>query len=422
MTGAKPGLAIESPRLRAFDRAVARADPRALDARWGALARAGVPLVEPIPGTRRKLLVTFVWRNPPARAVPSIFASVGTILRTELALLPLPSRAAWYRSFRIPAHARVSYGFSPRPTPEPSDPGSSWATYMRSVIPDPLNGRRIDFPRDPNDPDDHELSQSVVELPGAPSARWSRPGPGGEFTEQHRVFRSRFLPKERSVWVELPSGFDPARTRYNLLVAFDGLLYRSTIPTPTIVANLVSAGRIGPTVVVLVGNAPSARVAELAGNPRFVDFLARELWPWLRRRFGLAVPASRVVLAGSSLGGVASAYAAYCRPRIFGNVLAQSGAFPWPVQGPRGVPTPLARLYAHRPRLPIRFYLDAGTLETVVVPGMAVSLLGGVHHLRDVLEAKRYPVTYAEFAGGHDYSCWNVTLADGLIALLGTRP
>ena len=73
------------------------------------------------------------------------------------------------------------------------------------------------------------------------------------------------------------------------------------------------------------------------------------------------------------------------------------------------------------PRRSTRYYLDAGTHETVVPPGGVGSLLGGVRHMRDVLVARGYPVTYAEFAGGHDYACWRGTLADGIIALLGTR-
>jgi enterochelin esterase family protein len=77
--------------------------------------------------------------------------------------------------------------------------------------------------------------------------------------------------------------------------------------------------------------------------------------------------------------------------------------------------------YARVPKLPLRFYLDAGTQEVSVTGKMPVSLLGSVRHMRDVLEAKGYPVAYAEFEGGHDYACWSGTLADGILLLLG-RP
>jgi len=67
-------------------------------------------------------------------------------------------------------------------------------------------------------------------------------------------------------------------------------------------------------------------------------------------------------------------------------------------------------------RPPLRFYLDVGTFENGFKdPCMLVAN----RHMRDMLSAKGYPVTYAEYVGGHDYPCWEITLPDGLLALVG---
>jgi enterochelin esterase family protein len=43
-------------------------------------------------------------------------------------------------------------------------------------------------------------------------------------------------------------------------------------------------------------------------------------------------------------------------------------------------------------------------------------------HMRDVLLAKGYEAHYSQFAGGHEYLNFRGTFADGLIALIGTKP
>jgi enterochelin esterase-like enzyme len=48
------------------------------------------------------------------------------------------------------------------------------------------------------------------------------------------------------------------------------------------------------------------------------------------------------------------------------------------------------------------------------------SILEPSRHMRDVLLAKRYEVHYQENVGGHDYLSWRGSLADGLLALMGT--
>lgn len=411
---------VSSRRLRAFQRACARGGPRAFDRNWRDLTRHGLPLIERVPGHRDRRLVTFLWRPVGRVTAPSLYTPVGGFSRADTELHSLGTGGVWYRSCSLDPRTRASYGFSPRPLPDLAAGEKAWNRYMRSVRYDPFSSSNIHFEKDPDDPSDYALTLSVFELPRAPRPRWQRPTRVSYWTEEHLRLRSRRLRNVRSVWVYRPADYRRG-ARYNLLIVFDGPVYRESVPTPRIVENLVAAGRIAPTVVVVLGNARGARTRDLFLNPALPAFLAHELLPWLRHRYALKTRASGTVLAGSSLGGLASADAALRYPGLFGNVLAQSGAFQAVRPRKRGSSVSLMQRLARAPRLPLRFYLEVGTHEEAVGTGMTVSLLGSVRHLRDVLQAKGYPFEYAEFQGGHDYACWRGSLGDGIEYLLGHR-
>src|SRR5262249_36594892 len=147
------------------------------------------------------------------------------------------------------------------------------------------------------------------------------------------------------------------------------------------------------------------------------DFLAHELLPWARERYAITSDPARIVVAGSSYGGLAAAYAGFRHPEVFGNVLSQSGAFWWRPEADAEHEW-LIHPFVASPRLPLRFYRDVGVFENGFKDP---SILVANRHLRDVLRAKSYPVAYAEYVGGHDYPCWEITLPDGLLALAGNE-
>ena len=80
----------------------------------------------------------------------------------------------------------------------------------------------------------------------------------------------------------------------------------------------------------------------------------------------------------------------------------------------------MAKQFLASSKLPVRFYLAAGTFE-IDREGVGGGILETTRNLRDVLRAKGYEVQYQQFVGGHDGLSWRGTLADGLIALLGSR-
>jgi enterochelin esterase-like enzyme len=78
----------------------------------------------------------------------------------------------------------------------------------------------------------------------------------------------------------------------------------------------------------------------------------------------------------------------------------------------------MAKQFIASPKLPLKFYMDAGSFEFDSL-GTGGSILETSRHMRDVLQAKGYTVDYQQFVGGHDYLSWRGTFADGLVDLLG---
>jgi enterochelin esterase-like enzyme len=289
---------------------------------------------------------------------------------------------------------------------------------------DALNPHQFRFPPDRTDPADRPYWASVLELPEAPAETWSlsRPGvPRGSVL--HTTLRTAALGGRRHVTVYRPAA---RHELLALLVVFDGHLSRTALNIPTTLDNLIAAGRIPPTLAVFV-HAPSGarRFRELRPSNALRHFVTHELMPWACRRFPLTHDPNRRVIAGSSLGGLAAAYIAMIAPHLFGNVIAQSGAFWWPAS-PSQRSQWLIRAYADRDALPIRFYLDVGDHETDSPRDDELDQLTVNRRLREVLVDRGYQVTYTEYVGAHDYINWRRTFGDGLLAsgfggLLGWR-
>src|SRR5688572_9725604 len=172
------------------------------------------------------------------------------------------------------------------------------------------------------------------------------------------------------------------------------------------------------------------------------DFLAKELVPWVRSHYNVTKDPKQTVVTGYSAGGLASTYVALRHPHVFGNVLSLSGAYWWSFEHHGGVCGPrcpdsggrggdesndsttegnsLVKDFIASPKLPLRFYLAAGTFE-IDREGTGGNILEATRHLRDVLRAKGYDVHYQQFVGGHDGVSWRGLLADGLMVLFGPR-
>jgi enterochelin esterase family protein len=153
---------------------------------------------------------------------------------------------------------------------------------------------------------------------------------------------------------------------------------------------------------------------EMVRNPPFLNFLTQEILPWVRHNHNITSDPTQTIVGGSSQSGLAAGLTALHHADIFGKVIMQSGAFKWNPEFGNNIPAGqeeewLAHEFASRPMLRLQFYIDVGQFEDFLTIN---------RNMRDVLQAKGYPVHYQEFYGGHNVLCWRKTLADGLIALM----
>ncbi len=415
---------VESPRIQALKSALENDDRAALDDFWMRAAGEGTPLIEPIEGDDDHSIVTFIWRGGTELQTVVILANKFTDASIFDASImeQLADSDVWYRSYRIRSDWRASYKLAPILISDadhslgayasrlvqraiavgsrvPRNILEQWWGAVEQAVTDPLNKNRFQ-------------DYSVVELPHAPVQHWLNPHhdvPVGSMTEH--VVQSKILGNERRVWVYTPANYSSENPPYHVMLLLDGQSWINDNPIATTLDNLIAAGEIPPYVVIM----PEAldfetRVREMACYLPFVEFTVDELLPWASTHWKITNAPSQTIIGGQSLGGLTAAFTGLLAPQRFGNVLSQSGSFWWANGSDFNVDGEwLAQQYAQLPKRPLRFYMEVGLQEWV--------LLSPTRHLRNVLAAKGYDVTYTEFNGGHDPTCFRGSIADGIRAL-----
>jgi enterochelin esterase family protein len=416
-----------SPRLAALQERLKSGDRDALDNFWKEIDKRGAPIIEPVAGSDRDMLVAMLWRAKEETKNVFVFR-LGDISKPMARLLDTD---LWYKTFQLQKGARFIYQFAAN-LPDPKE----WRGITRfagALRNDPFNP--LQFAERANELNPYEVNfASAVELPSAEPQSWSvvRPTvPTGRV--QRDKFTSKVLGNERPIWIYTPHGYAAGKKPYGLLVLTDGGLYVNTARVATTLDNLIAAGLIPPLVAVMVDNPDRGR--ELSCNSAYADFLAQEIVPWARANYHATDRPEQTIIGGASFGGLQAACVGLKHAEVFGNVLSQSSSFAWKPDGEKEWEW-LNRQFAASPRLPLRFSFEAGLLEGTwwwrdlmaqlpnAPPANLIepTLLATNRNLRDTLLSKGYSVHYTEFNGNHGFLNWRGTLASHLIALVGVKP
>jgi enterochelin esterase family protein len=193
-----------------------------------------------------------------------------------------------------------------------------------------------------------------------------------------------------------------------LLIVYDGADYLERGKLNIIVDNLIHEKRIQPIAMAFLQNGGDHRGVEYACSDATIMWLDNIVLPLARKRLNLLDTAGHrgaYGTLGASFGGLMSMFTGLRMPEIFGKVISQSGVFE-----SEGRDFAAVDLVRARQAREIKIWMDIGHFDW---------LLEDNRRLQPILQDNGYNVTYREFSGGHNYTCWQNEVGMALESMFG---
>jgi enterochelin esterase-like enzyme len=323
--------------------------------------------------------VNFIYYGPQAKEVEltgefNEWAAHGQALPME----PLGATAFFYHTLQLNEPARLEYKFIV---------DGEWQR-------DPFCPNQVE-----NGLGDSNSYFVVGDFYEPPELQWVSEVPHGRVEEFD--FHSRLLANTRRVYVYLPAAYDNrGERRFGGLYVHDGGEYRDRAKLANVLDNLIAKRDIPPLIAIMVD--PVNRMSEYWANQSYLEFLSEELLPEIDERYRTLADRKARGVMGASLGGLISVYAALSRPDLFSLVGGQSSALMIEEEK-------LAGLVGGTKRASFRFYFDVGKYEPRFIPAHEQFVA--------LLRKRRWPVSYQELPGGHNWTSWRAHLKDLLVFL-----
>jgi enterochelin esterase family protein len=329
--------------------------------------------------------VTFVWEGETAPLLKLESQDWQAIQLQEI------EKGAWTYSTTLPTNAYMEYNFT-------TDPDDDKATLL-----DPLNKRST--------MSGLGWDNNYFDMPDATHTSYvhsRRTVAKGKIT-RHNLDNSWMLAGgKRDVWLYQPPVDEPVP----LLVVYDGKDYYRRAHLPRIVDNLIADDKIEPIALAMIHHAKQSRFIEYINGEAVLNYLWQLVLPLAHEHLKLidiSKNAGAYGVLGASMGGLMALHTGLRMPHIFGHVISQSGAF-FGESLPDGFEGLADSMVKHFPKQNIHIWQDVGLYEW---------LLPDNRRMNGLLKDKGYDVTYREYAGGHNFTCWRDMLPDALITLYG---
>jgi enterochelin esterase-like enzyme len=403
-----------SPSLMQLQKGVMEDKTGAVQKFWNTIEKSGAPIIESMNDSKDSFLVTFVWKGTPdTKNVLVDWPRIADAFPDQFLMSHIDGTDVWFKTMKVRRGTRMFYRLSPN-DPSGERPEGKWQRMEQA---DPLNSKRD--PDDPSAPLDR--ARSLLELPGAlPQPWYGKRGGVPRYAVVEEKIKSVPLNGERRVLVYTPPGYSKEHAPYPTVYLTDGEDPDGLVFATWTFENLLADGKIPPVVVVRLANPDRpTRGNDLGCSDAFLSYLNDEVVSFIRKKYDTSPDPLQTLIGGDSLGGVTASCAGLRHSNTFGLILSQSGAYWYELtKADYAEPNWMARQFIAAQKLPLRFYMDAGTNE-IDTSGRGADILLTNRHLRDVLRARGYDVYYQEFEGDHEFINWRGTLADGLIVLLG---
>ena len=424
-----PNDILTSPKLLKFVEAFQAAEEKqdVLANFWQEVEVQGAPLMEKLEEQPEYYLVTFLYREK--AETDELLLNCGALgaVPTRGIFKQIPDTDIYYKSIFFLNQTRTQYFIRRQKV---FVPNYRLETVKRNfqepiILEERFNTKHLIFRYDDENPEKF-ATISILELPDAPKQPWIqeqsdvKKGTIEEF--ELNYVKAKDPAKSHKISVYLPPNYSTDHKPYGIAFFFDGSWYNNkAIPTPTILDNLIAHQKILPLIGVFISQ--QNRMVELAMNKDFAIFIVEQVIQKIRENYNVTTDPKQSIIVGMSIGGLMAAYIGLRHSNIFGKVLSQSGSFFAPEHvNPMGNPdfqihNYLISEYVKTDRVPVDFYLEIGIYEGREMLFGPPSPFFSHRHMHDVLLLKGYNVRYEEYRGGHDFTCWRGSLADGLIHL-----